>query len=133
MASRNHNFTCRCLSLIKSSPRQGRRWIGDGREGKSQNTSISRMSSNCWESRARAYIRLQGALFLLVKYRCKLELAHNEVWFNNAFDLNQDVMKIITSQRRTIRINGRMSLCLLVTIILVVRAFNAQLRSKRLQ
>lgn len=32
-----------------------------------------------------------------VKYRCKLELAHNEVRFNNAFDLNRNVMKIITS------------------------------------
>jgi len=93
------------------------------------------MSSNCWESRARAraHTRLQGALFLLVKYRCKLELAHNEARFNNAFDLNQDVMKIITSQRRTTRINGRVSLYLLVTIVLVVRAFNAQPRNRRLQ
>lgn len=32
-----------------------------------------------------------------VKYRCKLELAHNEARFNNAFDLNWNVMKIITS------------------------------------
>ncbi|TGZ32401.1 hypothetical protein DBV15_06844 [Temnothorax longispinosus] len=32
-----------------------------------------------------------------VKYRCKLELAHNEARFNNAFDLNRNVMKIITS------------------------------------
>ena len=45
----------------------------------------------------------------LVKYRCKLERAHNEAPFNNAFDLNRNVMKIITSLARPgdAPINGR--------------------------
>lgn len=45
----------------------------------------------------------------LVKYRCKLEQAHNEEPFNNAFDLNRNVMKIITSLARPgdAPINGR--------------------------
>lgn len=45
----------------------------------------------------------------LVKYRCKLERAHNEEPFNNAFDLNRNVMKIITSLARPgdAPINGR--------------------------
>lgn len=44
-----------------------------------------------------------------VKYRCKLERAHNEEPFNNAFDLNRNVMKIITSLPRPgdAPINGR--------------------------
>lgn len=45
----------------------------------------------------------------VVKYRCKLERAHNEEPFNNAFDLNRNVMKIITSLARPgdAPINGR--------------------------
>ncbi|KOC65658.1 hypothetical protein WH47_00682 [Habropoda laboriosa] len=33
-------------------------------------------------------------------YRCKLERTDNEPPFNNAFDLNRNVMKIITSTGR---------------------------------
>lgn len=79
ISPKGHNFAYR--TLIKSLGRE------DGRErtrGKGQGVDISWMSWNCWGSRARA----SAIAGRSVKYRCKLELAHNEARFNNAFDLN---------------------------------------------